>query len=126
MSIIAISVDIIVRDALYHSSISVTAVTAAIEVTTSTFRVRCASTGGRALNMAVSGPNGYESDISSYIQPFGIPSFLRNDNYTAATDVISTGREGDVYQCNITSVASKTGNVTVRGKSSNVCMDGEF
>ena len=74
--------------------------------------------------MAVSGPNGYEFDTSSYIQPVGIPSFLSNDNYTAATDVISTGREGDVYQCNITSVASRTANVTVRGKSSSVSIYG--
>ena len=44
---------------LYHSSSPpVTQVTAAIEVVagTSTFRVRCSSTGGRALDMAVSGP----------------------------------------------------------------------
>ena len=60
---------------LYHSSSPpVTEVTAAIEVETgtSTFRVRCSSTGGRALDMAVSGPNGYYSNISSsIIQPVG-------------------------------------------------------
>ena len=96
----------------------VTEVTAAIkvEVGTSIFRVRCTSTGGRALNMAVSGPNGYDSDISSYIQPVGSRSYRGGDNYTATTDSISSGSDGDVYRCRVTSVASRTGIVTVRGK----------
>ena len=114
----AISHDI-VRDVLSHSSPPVTAVTAAIEVVTgtSTFRVRCTSTGGRALNMDVSGPNGYSSDISSDIQPVGTRMYLGSDSYTATTEVMSNGMAGDVYQCNVTSVASRTGSVTVEGKS---------
>ncbi|CAI8005231.1 hypothetical protein GBAR_LOCUS4104 [Geodia barretti] len=94
---------------------SITGVTAAIEVETgtSTFRVRCTSTGGRALNMAVSGPNGYNSDISTNIEPIGTPLFLRNDRYTARTDVISSGMVGDEFQCNVTSVDSMTDVVTV-------------
>ena len=106
------------RDVLYGSSPPVTEVTAAIEVEagTLTFRVRCTSTGGRALNMTVSGPNGYKSDISTNIQPVSTPQFLSNDRYTAKTGVISSGRDGDVFQCNVTSVTSTTANVTVRGK----------
>ena len=94
------------------------AATIEVEAGTSTFRVRCTSTGGRALNMAVSGPNGYHSDISSYIQPVGTIMYLGTDNYTARTDVIPSGREGDVYHCNVTSVTSTTGNITVRGNIS--------
>jgi hypothetical protein len=107
-----------VRDVLHCSSPPVTEVTAAIEVEagTSTFRVRCTSTGGRALNMAVSGPNGYNSHISANIQPIGTPLFLSNDRYTARTDVISSGRDGDVFQCNVTSLTSTVANVAVRGK----------
>ena len=88
----------------------VTSVTAAIEVErgTSIFRVRCTSTGGRALDMAVSGPNGYYSDLSSDIEPVGTPRFLGSDSYTATTAVILDGMAGHVYQCNATSVASKT------------------
>ena len=82
---------------------------------TSTFRVRCTSTGGGALDMEISGPNGYSSDISSNIQPVGTPRFLGSDSYTATTEVIHSGRHGDVYQCNATSVKSKTGSVTVEG-----------
>ena len=102
---------------MYDSSPPVTEVTAAIEVEagTLTFRVRCTSTGGRALNMAVSGPNGYNSDISANIQPVGTPEFLSNDVYTARTEVISSGRDG-VFLCNVTSVTSTTANITVRGK----------
>ncbi|CAI8031931.1 hypothetical protein GBAR_LOCUS18085, partial [Geodia barretti] len=93
----------------------ITEVTAAIEVEaeTSTFRVRCTSTGGRALNMTVSGPNGFNSDISTNIQAVGTRRYLGSDRYTAMTDVISSGRVGDVFQCNVTSVTSTTANVTV-------------
>ena len=104
---------------MYDSSPPVTEVTVAIEVEagTLTFRVRCTSTGGRALNMVVSGPNGYNSDISANIQPVGTPLFLSNDRYTARTEIISSGRDGDVFQCNVTSLTSTTANVTVRGKN---------
>ena len=107
------------RDVLYGSSHPVTEVTAAIEVEaeTSTFRVRCTSTGGRALNMTVSGPNGFNSDISTNIQAVGTRRYLGSDRYTAMTDVISSGRIGDVFQCNVTSATSTTANVTVGGKS---------
>ena len=107
----------IVRDVLYGSSHPVTEVTAAIEVETgtSTFRVRCTSTGGRALNMTVSGPNGFNSDISTNIQAVGTPLFLSNDRYTARTEVITSGMVGDVFQCNVTSVDSMTDVVTVEG-----------
>ena len=104
---------------IYNSSPPVTAVTAAIEVVTgtSTFRVRCTSTGGRALDMDVSGPNGYSSDLSSNIQPVSTPTYRGRDSYTSATDIILDGMAGDVYQCNVTSFASKTDSITVKGKA---------
>ena len=67
--------------------------------------------------MDVSGPNGYSSDISNNIEPVGTRMYLGSDSYTAATEFISDGMAGDVYQCNVTSVVSRTGNVTVKGKS---------
>ena len=105
---------------LYHSSSSpVTGVTAAIEVVTgtSTFRVRCSSTGGRALDMAVSGPNGYNFVISSSnIEPIGTKMYQGADSYTGSTEIISSGSDGDMYQCSVTSVGDPvTGTVTLRG-----------
>ena len=99
----------------YHSS-TVTDVTAAIEVETGTvtFKVKCTSTGGRALNMAVSGPNGYVSNLTDNIQHVGRRAFMGNDSYTATSGIIYNGRVGDVYQCNVTSVESNTGSVTVQ------------
>ena len=70
---------------LYHSSSPpVTEVTAAIEVVpgTSTFRVRCSSTGSRALNMAVSGPQ-YNSDISAVYRQL-VPGCTRGLTATLA------------------------------------------
>ena len=102
---------------LYHSSSPpVTEVTAAIEVVsgTSTFRVRCSSTGGRALNMAVSGPQ-YNSVISN-IQPDGTRMYMGADSYTGSTDVISSGSDGDMYQCSVTSFESNVNTVTLIGK----------
>ena len=91
--------------------LTVTAVSVSIEVVegTATFRVRCTSTGGRALDMTLSGPDGYTADISSRIQPDGDRRYLGSDVYTATTDVISGGRHGDVYHCNVTSSRSLTG-----------------
>ena len=104
--------------AIYHSS-TVTDVTAAIEVETGTvtFRVRCTSTGGRALNMAISGPNGYVSNLTDNVQHVGGRAFMGNDSYTATSGIIYNGRVGDVYQCNVTSVESNTGSVTVQGNA---------
>ena len=109
---------------LYHSSSPpVTEVTAAIEVVsgTSTFRVRCSSTGGRALDMAVSGPQ-YNSVISN-VQPVGTRMYLGADSYTGSTDIISSGSDGDMYQCSGTSVGNPvTDTVTLRGNDlSHVC-----
>ena len=102
---------------LYHSSSPpVAQVTAAIEVETgtSTFRVRCSSTGGRALDMAVSGPQ--HNSVISNIAPVGTRMYLGADRYTAWTDIISSGSDGDMYQCSGTSVGDPvTGTVTLRG-----------
>ena len=69
--------------------------------------------------MAVSGPNGYNSDISSSnIEPVGTRVYLGADSYTAWTDVISSGSDGDMYQCSVTSVGDPvTGTVTLRGNN---------
>ena len=85
------------------------------EAGTATFRVRCTSTGGRALDMTLSGPDGYSADISSRIQPVRSRRYLGSDMYTATTDVISGGRDGDAYQCNVTSSRSLIRSTTVRG-----------
>ena len=113
---------VIERDVMcycHFSSPPVTGVTAAIEVVSgiSIFRVRCISTGGRALDMAVSGPNGYNSVISSSdIEPVGTRMYLGADSYTGRTDIISSGSNGDMYQCSVTSVGGPvTGTVTLRG-----------
>ena len=105
---------------LYHPySPPVTQVTAAIEVVigTSAFRVRCSSTGGRALDMAVSGPQYNFVISSSDIEPVGTRMYMGADSYTGSTDVISSGSDGDMYQCSGTSVGDPvTDTVTLRGK----------
>ena len=43
-------------------------------------------------------------------------SYLGADSYTARTDIISSGSDGDVYQCTVTSVGDPvTDTVTLRG-----------
>ena len=79
--------------------------------------MRCSSTGGRALDMAVSGPNDYYSNISSSIQPVGTRMYQGADSYTGSTEIISSGSDGDMYQCSETSVGDPvTGTVTLIGK----------
>ena len=108
---------------LYHSSSPpVTEVTAAIEVVSgaSTFRVRCSSTGGRALDMAVSGPQ-HNSVIN--VEPDGTRSYLGADRYIGRTSVIQSGSNGDVYQCNVTNFASNFSSVTLIGNELVPCVD---
>ena len=115
------------RSVLYHSSSPpVTGVTATIEVVsgTSTFRVRCGSTGGRALDMAVTGPQHNSVISSSNIQPVGTRMYQGADSYTGSTDIISSGSDGDMYQCNVTNFASNFSSVTLIGNDlSHVCVD---
>ena len=61
-------------------------------------RVQCNSTGGRALSMIVTGPDGFNSDLNN-IQPVRDPHRIGDDEFSASTDVISGGRDGDIYQC---------------------------
>ena len=94
---------------------SVSSVTASIEVVpeADSFRVRCTSTGGRALDMTVSGPRGFTADISSRIEPVGERKWLGSAQYTATTDLISGGEDGDEYWCRV--AGYRTESVTLRG-----------
>ena len=94
--------------------------TASIDVvgsaTDGRFRVQCTSTGGIALNMTVTGPDGYSSDLTNNIQPVGTLEYIGNDRYTATTsDIITEGNDGDMYQCTMTGLTSETDNVELRG-----------
>ena len=96
----------------------VSSVTANIEVVSARdgeFRVQCSSTGGRALSMTVTGPGGYNSDLTDDIQPVCAQSRTGSDKYTATSSVIAGGSDGDEYQCTVTSAASNNGSVELRG-----------
>ena len=77
--------------------------------------MRCTSTGGRALKIIVSGPNGYTSDITGDMQSLGTLKFLGSDSYTARTELTSDGTSGDVYQCRITNVRTFFRSITLEG-----------
>ena len=80
------------------------------------FRVKCKSTGGRAITMTVSGPDGYSSDLTNNIQPVGTQNWIGSDSYTATTsDIITGGNDGDIYECTVTGLTSETDSVVLRG-----------
>ena len=80
------------------------------------FRVRCTSNGGRALNMTVTGPDGYNSNLTNNIQPVGTPARTGSDEYSATTSVITGRNHRDEYECTATGSTSNTDNVRVRGE----------
>ena len=87
-----------------------------VSATDVTFRVQCTSTGGIALSMSVTGPDGYSSDLTNNIQPVGTPEYIGDDIYTATTsDVITEGNDGDMYECTVTGLTSETDSVVLRG-----------
>ena len=79
-----------------------------------TFRVRCTSTGGRVLNMSVTGPD-FKSDLSN-IQAVGTLMRMGNDSYTATTGSIIGGSSGQYYNCTASNgVSTLMGCVGLKG-----------
>ena len=91
--------------------------TATIEVIsreTSSFRVRCTSTGGRVLNMSVTGPD-FNSDLTN-IQAVGTQTWIGNDSYTGTTGTLTKGGTKQLYSCTASNgVSSVTGRTGLKG-----------
>ena len=87
-----------------------------VSATDGRFRVQCTSTGGIALSMSVTGPDGSNIDLTNNIQPMGTPQYIGDDSYTATTsDIITGGNDGDMYECTVTGLTSETDSVVLRG-----------
>ena len=71
---------------------------AVIEVVTEDqFRVNCTTTGGRVLNMSVTGPHGVVYPLSN-IQPVGTQRWMGNDSYSAYA-TLRGADYGDINNC---------------------------
>ena len=71
---------------------------AVIEVVTEDqFRVNCTSTGGRVLNMSITGPHGVVYPLSN-IQPVGTQRWMGSDIYSAYA-TLQGADDGDIYNC---------------------------
>ena len=97
----------------------VVSVTASIDVVGSArngrFNVQCTSTGGIALSMSVTDPDGSNPDLDN-IQPMDTLEYIGDDIYTATTsDIITEGNDGDIYECTVTGLTSETDSVVLRG-----------
>ena len=106
-------------------SLLVSSVTASIDVVSGregTFRVRCTSSGGRALSMSVTGPGGFSEDLDN-IQAVGTPQRMGSDSFSDSTVIISGGSDGQVYECTASNGVSSnpTGSVELRGELLSHC-----
>ena len=103
-----------------YYSLTVTSVSAVIDVVSrryALFRVTCTSTGGRAVNMTVTGPDLLNSDLN-IIQAVGNPQWMGSDTFSASTSVIPGGRDRDIYHCIVSNGASVlSGNVELKGQN---------
>ena len=63
-----------------------------------TFQVKCISSGGRALNMSITGPEKHKHKLSS-IEAVGDPQGIGNDMFSVSSINILSGQDGAVYQC---------------------------
>ena len=64
-----------------------------------TFQVKCISSGGRALNMSITGPEKHKHKLSS-IEAVGDPQGMGNDMFSVSSiNILSRGQDGHVYQC---------------------------
>ena len=107
--------------ACINLSPSVTSMTASIEVISGrrkTFKVKCRSTGGRVLNMSVTGPGDFSSQLNN-IQAEGTQMWRGNDRYFATTAILTGGSDGQLYHCmasnGVSSSPTSTGRVELRG-----------
>ena len=67
--------------------------------------------------MTVTGPGGYNSDLTDNIESVGTPDRMGDDDYRATTsDIITGGSDGDEYVCTATGSTSDTGSVQLRGE----------
>ena len=100
------------------NSFPVVSLTASINVVSAsmrTFQVNCTSTGGRALNMSVSGSSGMVTTTD--IVSLGSPQRRGNDSFSTATNTITGGIDGDTYHCTASNGVSvpPTNTATLRG-----------
>ena len=99
---------------------AVSSVTASIDVASGrrTFRVRCTSSGGKAVSMSVTGPGGFSEDLDN-ILAVGTPQRRGNDSFSDSTDIIKLSGESDgqVYECTASNGVSSdpTASVELRG-----------
>ena len=90
---------------------------AVIEVVTEDiFRVNCTSTGGRVLNMSVTGPHGVVYPLSN-IQPVGTQRWMGSDSYSAYA-TLHDADDGDNYDCIASNgVSSATDRIEIGGSN---------
>ena len=97
----------------------VSSVTASIVVESGrlgTFRVRCTSSGGRALSMSVTRSGGFSEDLDN-IQAMGTPQRMGSDSFSDSTVIIPGGSDGQEYECTASNglPSDPTGSVELRG-----------
>ena len=73
------------------------------------FRVHCISTGGRVLNMSITGPHGVVSTLSD-IQAVGTQTWMGNDGYSGVTATLAGADDGDTYNCTASNGVSSVHN----------------
>ena len=93
---------------------------AVIEVVTEDqFRVNCTSTGGRVLNMSVTGPHGV---VYPPITVVGTQRWMGDDSYSAYA-TLRGADDGDIYNCMASNgVSSVTDRIEIGGRLSNMIL----
>ena len=85
-------------------------------VDTASEELHCISTGGRVLNMSITGPHGVVSALSNNIQAVGTQRWMGNDSYSASGSIAGAD-DGDTSNCTASNgVSSATSNIVeIRG-----------
>ena len=79
-----------------------------------TEKVHCISSGGRVLNMSITGPHGVVSTLSN-IQAVGTQRWMGNDSYTASGSIAGAD-DGDTFNCTASNgVSSFNDSIEIRG-----------
>ena len=100
-------------------SFLVISVEAVVDVVTE--EIHCTSTGGRVLNMSITGSHGVVSALRN-IQAVGTQRWMGNDSYSAS-GTVAGANDGDTYNCTASNgVSSATDSVEIRGERVLFCI----
>ena len=79
--------------------------------------MQCVTIGGRTLEIFVYSPHGLITDLTNSTEALGVTRRMGSDRFSARTEIITGGEDGDTYICRASNgvANAQNGSVELRG-----------